>query len=82
MRSRAQHGRCERSDRSGEDPLRPRWPSARLQPQPARDVALAWQPLFIQFCLAAFLIRLYYFPRAVWHSRLEPLAKVAIIGGV
>ena len=37
--------------------------------------------LFIQFCLAVFLIPLYYFPRAVWHSRLEPLAKVAIIGG-
>jgi hypothetical protein len=38
--------------------------------------------LFIQFCLAVFLIPLYYFPRAVWHSRLEPLAEVAIIGGV
>jgi hypothetical protein len=38
--------------------------------------------LFIQFCLAVFLIPLYYFPRAVWHSRLEPLAKVAIIVGV
>jgi hypothetical protein len=38
--------------------------------------------LFIQFCLAVFLIPLYYFPRAVWRARLPPVAKLAIIGGV
>jgi hypothetical protein len=38
--------------------------------------------LFIQFCLAVFLIPLYWFPRAVWHSRLTPAAKVAVIGAV
>ena len=28
------------------------------------------------------LILLYYVPRAVWRSRLEPLVKIAVIGGV
>lgn len=38
--------------------------------------------LFIQFCLAVFLIPLYFFPRAVIRSGMQPLAKLAVIGGV
>jgi hypothetical protein len=38
--------------------------------------------LFLQLCLAVFLLPLYWFPRAVWRSRLTPPAKLLVIGGV
>jgi hypothetical protein len=38
--------------------------------------------LFIQFCLAVFLLPLYWFPRAVWRSGLAPAAKLMVIAGV
>lgn len=37
---------------------------------------------FIQFAFFIIALPLYYFPRAVWRTRLPAIAKVAIIGGV